>query len=67
MLNKKAIGLVCTLTVSVNKNQNNAAFNNNPYISFFSARECIHLESIGGGHEGITTCYEYKLGSLQTT
>ena len=30
MLNKKAM---YTLTVSVNKNQNSAAFNNNPYIT----------------------------------
>ena len=30
-----------------------------------SARECIHLKKIGGGHECITTCYEYELGSLE--
>ena len=33
MKGKGHVGLVCTLTVSVNKNQNYAAFNNNPYIT----------------------------------
>ena len=25
------------------------------------------MHTFGGGHEGITTCYEYKLGSLETS